>query len=193
MCKIIDELNNIMGNTVNVIVVEDDIEIAKIVGRVLQDASWVKVHVANNSDEFWSLYSSLPKVSAVILDLFLTNSINDGIALAEKLRQINDDIFIFVMTGYENAIDNIRLLNSGIDDFILKPFRIEILKSKLYLLFSRIRRWEHHEVLRKNDISKFEKRLDLIKEIVCKAKKILEEGKDFTLLSKLQIKDITDG
>ena len=68
---------------------------------------------------------------AVILKDVLGHSIEEGMELATKFREADDNVYIAVMSGYEPPFDQ-RLLGS-IDDFLSKPVDYKLLQSKLMM------------------------------------------------------------
>lgn len=71
------------------------------------------------------------KFFAIILDLNLGHSIEEGMDLATKFREEDDNVYLAVMSGYEPPFDQ-RLLGS-IDDFLQKPIDYKLLQSKLLM------------------------------------------------------------
>ncbi|GGI46627.1 hypothetical protein GCM10008018_18040 [Paenibacillus marchantiophytorum] len=62
----------------------------------------------------------------------------DGIAAAEKLKQLNSDICIALVTGYSEFDYARRAIKLGVEDYVLKPFRRDellaaMLKFKLII------------------------------------------------------------
>lgn len=165
-------------NKIKIIIVEDDDSVSNLLCSVVYNIQWLEVVVASSAKEFWELYK-YGEIGGIILDLNLGTGINDGFTLAEKLRSIDNNIFIFVITGYSEAIQNSKLLESGVDDFLLKPFEIQILRSRLFLMFSRLRRWENMRKLYDVNSKQYEEKLNQLKLLFDNIKKRLnKEGGD---------------
>lgn len=70
-----------------------------------------------------------------IFDVMMPNM--DGFTLTEKIRDKNSTIPIIFLTARNMREDMIRGYKSGADDYLSKPFDIEILLLKLEALFQR--------------------------------------------------------
>lgn len=70
-----------------------------------------------------------------ILDVMMPNM--DGFTLAEKIRAISDDVPLLFLTAKNLKEDVIKGYKIGADDYLNKPFDIEVLLLKLEVYFSR--------------------------------------------------------
>jgi DNA-binding response OmpR family regulator len=78
------------------------------------------------------------KYFVVILDLHLDGSIDNGIRLAIELRNLDDNVFIAVVTGYYPVFE--RRLVETVDDLLQKPVDMRCLQSKLFMWAIKYRR-----------------------------------------------------
>lgn len=78
----------------------------------------------------------------VLLDVMMPKK--DGFSVAEDIRKDDKDIPIIFLTAKSLKEDKIKGLTLGADDYITKPFSMEILELKMNAI---LRRTEKHEVL----------------------------------------------
>lgn len=113
-----------------ILVVDDDFEICRLVKAHITKTDMYDVHMARNRQEALALF--VPgKYFAVLLDLHLGKSVNEGISLAAHIRSHDDNVFIAAISGYYPVFDE-RLLQC-IDDFLKKPIDFDFLTSKLLM------------------------------------------------------------
>jgi two-component system OmpR family response regulator len=73
--------------------------------------------------------------NAMVIDIGLPDG--SGIELTERLRSEGYKIPILILTGNEEIESKVRALDSGADDYLTKPFRIEELQARLRALLRR--------------------------------------------------------
>lgn len=73
---------------------------------------------------------------AILLDLMLPEL--NGLEVCRRLRQANKTIPIIMITARDSVLDRVSGLDSGADDYIVKPFAIEELLARLRSLFRRV-------------------------------------------------------
>jgi two-component system, OmpR family, response regulator MprA len=115
-----------------VLVVEDDDAIAQVLQRSLRMEGY-EVRVAEDGVEALDeAHGFLPDL--VILDLGLPRL--DGIDVAKKLRE-TDDVPILVLTARDAVESRVEGLDSGADDYLVKPFERQELLARLRALLRR--------------------------------------------------------
>jgi DNA-binding response OmpR family regulator len=115
-----------------VLVVEDDDAIAQVLQRSLRMEGY-EVKVAEDGVSALDLaHAYLPDL--VILDLALPKL--DGIEVAKTLRQ-TDDVPILVLTARDAVEARVEGLDSGADDYLVKPFERQELLARLRALLRR--------------------------------------------------------
>lgn len=102
--------------------------------RILQDSlhSWnYDAVIARNGLEAWDILQLSDAPNLVILDWMMPGL--DGIDICRGVRQMNNRnyVYIILLTGRTSREDIIRGLESGADDYMIKPFHPEELKSRL--------------------------------------------------------------
>jgi DNA-binding response OmpR family regulator len=115
-----------------VLVVEDDDAIAQVLQRSLRMEGY-DVKIAGDGISALDLsHAFLPDL--VILDLGLPGM--DGIDVARTLRQ-SDDVPILVLTARDAVESRVEGLDSGADDYLVKPFERQELLARLRALLRR--------------------------------------------------------
>ena len=109
-----------------ILIIEDDITISRIIREQLRkwDLQAVEVH------DFKRIMESVAqeKPHLVLLDINLPYY--DGFYWCEQIRKVSNIPILFISSRSEN-MDKIRALSGGGDDYIEKPFSIELLVSKI--------------------------------------------------------------
>ena len=115
-----------------VLVVEDDTEIAGALRRSLRLEGY---DVKLAEDGVTALEeSSVFEPDAVVLDLGLPRL--DGVEVARRLRD-GGDVPILMLTARDSLEDRVTGLDSGADDYLVKPFEREELLARLRALLRR--------------------------------------------------------
>jgi two-component system, OmpR family, response regulator MprA len=116
-----------------VLVVEDDDAIAQVLKRSLRMEGY-EVRVAGEGNEALEhAHGFLPDL--VILDLGLPGL--DGLEVARRLREREDDVPILVLTARDAIESRVEGLDSGADDYLVKPFERQELLARLRALLRR--------------------------------------------------------
>jgi DNA-binding response OmpR family regulator len=120
------------GRSPRVLVVEDDDEIAQVLQRSLRLEGY-EVRVAGDGVKaLEDAHTFLPDL--VILDLGLPKL--DGIEVAKQLRQ-RDDTPILMLTARDAVESRVEGLDTGADDYLVKPFERQELLARLRALLRR--------------------------------------------------------
>jgi DNA-binding response OmpR family regulator len=122
----------------NILIVDNDNNSLSILKDVLSNY-FSNITTAVDGKEAWEKYStSTKKFDLVISDVKMPNM--DGIELARKLKNDNQDNSIIILSDINDVESFTKLINIGIDGFVIKPFIfdklarriINILESKAY-------------------------------------------------------------
>jgi two-component system, OmpR family, response regulator len=116
-----------------VLVVEDDARIASAVKRGL-DAEGFSVQVSfNGRDGLWR--ATEQHYDLLIVDLMLPG--HDGFEICRVLREQGNWTPILVLTARDSEVDETRALETGADDYLVKPFAFPILVAHVRALLRR--------------------------------------------------------
>lgn len=118
----------------SVLVVEDDPAVRSALIRYLSDARHTVRSVGTALEALREVSSQY--VDVVILDLGLPDL--DGSEALKMMRGITD-IPVIIATARDDEAEIVRLLNSGADDYLTKPFSVEQLSARLSAVLRRSR------------------------------------------------------
>lgn len=117
-----------------ILVVEDEHKIAGAIKRGLERQSYA-VDVAYNGDDGLAMVTTEP-YDLIILDRMLPGEV-DGIGIVKKLRADHNHTPILLLTAKDRVIDRAEGLNSGADDYLIKPFAFVELIARVRALLRR--------------------------------------------------------
>ena len=115
------------------LVVEDELRIVDILKDVLESAGFT-VDAVNTATGARNALSDIP-YDAVILDLGLPDG--DGLEVLKSARAQGLQIPILVLTARDAIDDRVFGLDAGADDYLVKPFAIQELVSRIKALLRR--------------------------------------------------------
>ncbi len=111
----------------SVLVVDDDPEVGQFMLGCVQ-------HLGHDVDWSSHPYDALELIARKKYDLVVTDlkmPDMDGLTLLKRIKNLNDDTEVIVITGYgsiENALD---CINAGAVDYLIKPFSVEQIQVAL--------------------------------------------------------------
>jgi two-component system, OmpR family, response regulator MprA len=120
------------GRSPRVLVVEDDDEIAQVLQRSLRLEGYEVRLAGDGIKALEQAQTFLPDL--VVLDLGLPRL--DGIEVAKQLRT-RDDTPILMLTARDAVESRVEGLDSGADDYLVKPFERQELLARLRALLRR--------------------------------------------------------
>src|SRR3972149_915510 len=116
-----------------VLVVEDERKIADFIRKGLSEHGYA-VDVAHDGDEALD-WPTVVDFDAIILDVMLPS--RDGIEVCRVLRQRGARTPILMLTAKDAVEDRVRGLDSGADDYLVKPFAFAELLARIRALTRR--------------------------------------------------------
>jgi len=116
-----------------ILIIEDGHKIANAIKKGLEQESYA-VDIAYDGEEGFDL-ASTEDYDAIILDLMLPKM--DGLTLCQKLRQEGTHTPILMLTAKGELDNKVTGLNTGADDYLVKPFAFEELLARLRALTRR--------------------------------------------------------
>ncbi len=118
-----------------ILLVEDDDRIARPIIEELTHQKCAVDHV-DDGQKAWSFLTTVP-YDLVVLDLMLPGV--DGLTLCRRLRERGLPIYIIIITARDRTSDKVVGLDSGADDYLVKPFDLEELSARVRALSRRTR------------------------------------------------------
>jgi len=116
----------------DILIVEDNKELANLLCDFL-NAEGYTAEIAENGEEALFLYETYG-ARLIILDIMLPGM--DGFAVCQKIRE-KGNTPIFIVSAKTEKDDKLNGLILGADDYIEKPYDIDILLAKIAGLFKR--------------------------------------------------------
>lgn len=134
----------------NLLLVEDHADIADMVGAYFENRGHVVDYAA---DGITGLHLSVSNdYDAIILDLMLPGM--DGIDVCSKLRnEARRDTPVIMLTARDTLDDKLTGLDTGADDYLIKPFAIQELEARVNALIRRNRGATSQDILTVGDLS----------------------------------------
>lgn len=117
-----------------ILVVEDEHKIANAIKSGLQQHSFA-VDVSYNGDDGLAMATSEP-YDLLIVDIMMPGSI-DGLGLVRQLRADNNHVPVLMLTAKDKVLDKAFGLNTGADDYMVKPFAFVELIARVRALLRR--------------------------------------------------------
>ena len=117
-----------------VLLVEDDLNLADALVRGMEEEGLAVVHAADGDGAAGAALGS--SFDVIVLDVMLPGTM-DGFEVASWLRERNVGTPILMLTGRDAVGDRVRGLESGADDYLLKPFAFQELLARLRALTRR--------------------------------------------------------
>lgn len=116
-----------------ILVVEDDPVISASLAKGLREAAYA-VDVASDGDA--AIYqAAVNPYDAIVLDVMLPKQ--DGFAVCRELRRRGMTVPVLMLTARDALDDRIQGLDTGADDYLMKPFEFAELRARLRALMRR--------------------------------------------------------
>lgn len=156
-----------------ILVIEDDKDLNDTVCFHIRNEGYEADACYSGEDALF--YALQQSYDIIILDRMLP--VMDGLSILKTIRQRNINVPVIMVTAMDGLHDRIDGLDSGADDYLVKPFAIEELLARIRALVRRPQKIEQIEVL---TFSNFE--LDVRKQMVCNGRNICSLSKRETAL-----------
>jgi len=120
--------------TRNVLIIEDDPDISRLIKINLQDLD-CDATIAGNGIEGLDAFKQ-NQFDLVVLDLMLPGM--DGLSVCREMRKGDAYAPILMLTAKSTELDRVVGLEMGADDYLTKPFSIPELMARIKALFRRV-------------------------------------------------------
>ncbi|EPR36321.1 two component transcriptional regulator, winged helix family [Desulfovibrio sp. X2] len=159
-----------------VLVVEDEPKVAQAIRSGLLDEGYEAVVAQTGEEGFFQANNTAFDV--IVLDIMLPG--RDGFEILETLRRRGLNTPVIILTARDGVEDRVRGLDSGADDYLVKPFAIAELSARIRAL---LRRGRPEDVLR---LKVADLEMDLVSRSVARGgKPIALTAREFELLEYL--------
>ncbi len=135
----------------NILIVDDEKNYPMIISELLQEEGYSSLTASSGME-------ALDILNNEIIDLVLTDVKMPGISgiqLLEKIKGINPDLPVIIMTAYGSVEKAVEAMHKGAYTFILKPFENQALIAHIVKAISVYRIVQENNMLREAVISRF--------------------------------------
>lgn len=127
---------------IKILVAEDDRDLNRLVCTCLKRAGYEVISAPDGAAALTELERVRPDL--VLTDIMMPKA--DGYELAESVKLIDDTIPIIFMTAKDDKLSQLRGYKIGIDDYVVKPFDIDVLLMKISAILRRARIEQEKEI-----------------------------------------------
>ncbi len=131
-----------------ILVIDDDPAVTSLLKRGLAYEGFA-VDTAKSGVEGLAIARERPS-DLVILDVMMPGF--DGYEVLQRLRAADERVPVIMLTAKDAPNDQVQGLESGADDYVIKPFTFEVLLARVHALLRR-RRVDHPPILRFADLT----------------------------------------
>ena len=117
----------------SILVVDDDVRIAASIRRALAYEGYSVSEAHDGVTALSEIRNRVPDL--VVLDIMLPGI--DGIEVCRRIRSAGDDVAVLMLTARTTVEDRVEGLDSGADDYLVKPFAHEELLARVRSLLRR--------------------------------------------------------
>jgi DNA-binding response OmpR family regulator len=113
-----------------VLIVDDDDAVREtLIDQLADDGQYAGIPAASMQDALAKLLAPDARFDAILLDIDLPDG--NGRDLCSRLRNEGHQMPIIMLTGSDGDANVVRGLDAGANDYIAKPFNIEVLLARL--------------------------------------------------------------
>jgi len=116
-----------------ILIIDDDKNIVEVLTKLLLQQNYV-VDVAEDGEVGWEFVESL-QYDLILLDVMLPKL--DGISFCRRLRERKNQALVMLLTARDTTTDKLIGLDSGADDYVVKPFNIPEFSARIRALIRR--------------------------------------------------------
>lgn len=116
-----------------ILLVEDDVRIAREIAATLQAAGYV-VETVGDGEAAW-FHGETEDYDLIVLDLGLPKM--DGLAVLKRWRAAGRSVPVLVLTARGTWPERVEGINAGADDYLPKPFQMEEMLARVRALIRR--------------------------------------------------------
>jgi len=117
-----------MGKKAKILIVDDDQGVQNLLLKFFKKKGYTDIRdAATGKEAILKVQEDIPNV--VLLDLKLPDM--DGKEVLLKIKEINKDIPVIIITGYADLEVARNILKEGACDFVVKPFDLDYLEKSV--------------------------------------------------------------
>jgi CheY-like chemotaxis protein len=111
-----------------ILIVEDDLSSRLYLNKILEKTEVIMLN-AGDGQEALDIALENTDIDIILLDIQLP--VMDGYSTARKLREFRKDVIIIAQTAYGLMDEKEKIMESGFDDYLIKPIISQVLVEKL--------------------------------------------------------------
>lgn len=132
-----------------VLIVDDDPKLLKMLQRTLSYESINVLTAANGLDALPIVFTRSPDL--IILDWMMPKM--DGLTFIQRLRNESNQTMILMLTARDAIENRVQGLESGADDYLVKPFAPAELVARVHAMLRRVESRPEYQVVTYADLS----------------------------------------
>ncbi len=131
-------------NELNILIVDDEAKMRKIVKDFLVAKDYTVLEASNGEEALDIIYDSSNKTDLVILDVMMPKM--DGWETCKEIRKISK-VPIIMLTAKGDETDELLGYDLGIDEYITKPFSPKILVARIDAILRRANKLNEEDII----------------------------------------------
>ncbi|HHU74076.1 MAG TPA: response regulator transcription factor [Clostridiales bacterium] len=141
----------------NILLIEDD----KTLNRGIKISLEKDHHIVTSVYGYTAAMNEVWKrtYDLILMDINLPDG--NGYSLCEKMHQESITTPVIFITANDTEADMLRGFKAGCDDYITKPFSVEVLRRKVMVILKRVSKQSRENVIRYKDLT-----MDMDKKLV---------------------------
>jgi DNA-binding response OmpR family regulator len=157
------------------LIIEDELPMRTALSDVLTAEGYRVLTAADGESGLQRALAEKPDL--ILLDIMMPKL--DGYAVCSQLRRLGHSVQILMLTAKGQVEDRVTGLDSGADDYLVKPFSTEELLARVRAMLRRIKR----QTRAASSLVLGDTRIDLIKQTATRGRKSLHlTAKEFAML-----------
>jgi two-component system copper resistance phosphate regulon response regulator CusR len=116
-----------------ILIVEDEARVARFIAKGLREQSYAVDNVSDGEEALQQV--NINDYDLIILDVMLHSK--DGFEVCRQLRSAGIKIPVLMLTARDSVDDRVTGLDSGADDYLIKPFDFKELLARVRALLRR--------------------------------------------------------
>ena len=116
-----------------VFIVEDQERLRSWLEKGLREADFVVDSTGDGNEALWYIRNNT--YDAIVLDIMLPGT--DGLTILRRLREMDREDPVLLLTAKDTVPDRVKGLDTGADDYLVKPFAFEELLARVRALVRR--------------------------------------------------------
>lgn len=104
-----------------ILITDDDVDLRELLTEAVKNWGYEVFTSKDGEDAMRRL--KMEKFDIVITDLMMP--VMDGLTLLNKIKELDKEILVIIITGYATIDTAVKAIESGAYDYIAKPFRLD--------------------------------------------------------------------